>query len=219
MNPPASLRINESLDFDTVLQGVLDSARSLTASRYGVITLLDDAGQLQEFLSSGMSPETAGRLWDLPDGMRLFEYLGSISEPLRLPDLLGHIRSMGLPEFRPPLPVGPVVSFLAAPVLHLGSVWATSTCGEEAEEEFTGADEETLVMFASQAALVIANARRYRDEQRARADLETLINTSPVGVAVFDARTGAPVSFNREFEGSSTACGSRTSRWRSSWRC
>ena len=26
-------------------------------------------------------------------------------------------------------------------------------------------------MFASQAALVIANARRYRDEQRARADL------------------------------------------------
>ena len=53
-------------------------------------------------------------------------------------------------------------------------------------------------MFASHAALVIANARRYREEQRARTDLETLINTSPVGVAVFDARTGAPVSFNQE---------------------
>ena len=53
-------------------------------------------------------------------------------------------------------------------------------------------------MFASQAALVIANARRHREEQRARADLETLIDTSPVGVVVFDARTGAPVSFNRE---------------------
>ena len=61
-------------------------------------------------------------------------------------------------------------------------------------------DEETLVMFAAQAALVIVNARRYRDEQRARTDLETLIDTSPVGVAVFDARTGAPVSFNREAE-------------------
>ena len=34
-------------------------------------------------------------------------------------------------------------------------------------------------MFASQAALVIANAHWYRDEQRARADLETLIHTSP----------------------------------------
>ena len=53
-------------------------------------------------------------------------------------------------------------------------------------------------MFASQAAMVIANARRYRDERRARNDLETLINTSPVGVAVFDVRTGAPLSFNRE---------------------
>ena len=46
--------------------------------------------------------------------------------------------------------------------------------------------------------MVIANARRYRDEQRARNDLETLIETSPVGVVVFDVKTGAPVSLNRE---------------------
>ena len=32
----ASRRINESLDFQTVLQGVLDSARDLTSSQYGV---------------------------------------------------------------------------------------------------------------------------------------------------------------------------------------
>ena len=31
----ASLRINESLDFDTVLQEVVDSARTLTGARYG----------------------------------------------------------------------------------------------------------------------------------------------------------------------------------------
>ena len=77
---------------------------------------------------------------------------------------------------------------------------ATSSWGDEGRraEEFTKEDEETLVMFASQAALVIANARAYREERRARADLETLVNTSPVGVVVLDARTGAPVSFNRE---------------------
>ena len=43
----------------------------------------------------------------------------------------------------------------------------------EKEREFTQEDQETLVMFATQAALVIANARRHREEQRARADLET----------------------------------------------
>ena len=195
----ASLRINESLDFDTVLQGVLNSARTLTGARYGVITLLDDSGGMQDFLSSGMTAEEARQLWDLPDGMRLFEYLGSISEPLRLPDLLGHIRSMGLPELRPPLPVGPVVSFLAAPVLHRGErVGHLYVAEKEAGREFTREDEDVLVMFASQAALVIANARRHRDEQRARNDLETLINMSPVGVVVFDARTGNVVSLNRE---------------------
>ena len=53
----ASLRINESLDFDTVLQGVLESARDLTRSRYGVFILLDDSGQMREFFGSGMTPE------------------------------------------------------------------------------------------------------------------------------------------------------------------
>ncbi len=40
----ASLRINESLEFEAVLHGVLDSARDLTSARYGAIILLDDAG-------------------------------------------------------------------------------------------------------------------------------------------------------------------------------
>ena len=53
-------------------------------------------------------------------------------------------------------------------------------------------------MFASQAALVTANARRHRDVQRARADLETLVDTSPVGVVVVDAASAQLVSVNRE---------------------
>ena len=64
--------------------------------------------------------------------------------------------------------------------------------------EFTEEDEETLVMFAAQAALVIANARRHQDERKARRDLELLIETSPVGVVALDARTAAVVSINRE---------------------
>lgn len=45
-------------------------------------------------------------------------------------------------------------------------------------------------MFATQAAMAITNARRYGDEQRAKADVEALVNTSPVGVVVVDAVTG-----------------------------
>ena len=196
----ASLRINESLDFDTVLQEVLDSARALTRARYGVITLLDESGRVRDFLSSGMTPEEAEGVWGHGSaGLEIFNHLNSFQEPLRLPDLLGHIRSMGLPNLSPPMPVGSAIPFLAAPVFHRGERVGNIFLAErERGDEFTREDEETLQMFASQAAMVIANARRYRDEQRARNDLETLINTSPVGVAVFDVRTGAPLSFNRE---------------------
>ena len=195
----ASLRISESLDFDTVLQGVLDSARSLTGARYGVMILLDEAGQVQALLSTGMTPEEAEQVWLLLGRWQLFEYLSGLSGPVRIPDLFDLARSMGVAGFSVPLPVGPRLSFLASPVLNLGErVGNLYLADKENESEFTQSDEETLVMFAAQAGMVIANARRYRDEQRARNDLETLIETSPVGVVVFDARTGAPVSINRE---------------------
>ena len=193
----ASLRINESLDFDTVLQGVLDSACSLTGARYGVITLLDESGQVQDFVTSGLTAEEHRRFTDLPEGMMFFQYLSNIQEPLRLRDFHSHIRSLGLPEFQPPMAVSTPLPFLAAPIRHLGESVGAFYVGEK-DEEFTHEDEETLVMFASQAALVIANARRHRDEQRARADMETLVNTTPVGVLVFDAKTGGLTSVNRE---------------------
>ena len=193
----ASLRINESLDFDTVLQGVLDSACSLTGARYGVITLLGESGRIQDFLYSGLTPEESRRFAEFPNGMLFFEYLSSISEPLRLRDFHSYVRELGLPEFHPPMAVSSPLPFLAAPIRHLGESVGAFYVGEK-ELEFTPEDEETLVMFASQAALVIANARRHREEQRTRADLETLVNTTPVGVMVFDAGTGEVRSINRE---------------------
>ena len=71
--------------------------------------------------------------------------------------------------------------------------------GEKEEgEAFTSEDEEILVLFASQAATAIANARTHRAEQRARTDLEALVETSPVGVVLLDVGTGRPKWFNRE---------------------
>ena len=195
----ASLRINESLDFDTVLQGVLDSARALTVARYGVLTLLDDAGRIEDFLASGISPEQAELLWELPEGDGLFSFFSRLQEPVRLADFHAHTRSLGLPEFHSPMPMSASPSFLAAPIRHRGESVGNIFLGEKVVgDEFTREDEETLVMFASQAALVIANARRHLDEQQARSYLETLVNTAPVGVAVFDGRTGAPMSLNGE---------------------
>ena len=89
--------------------------------------------------------------------------------------------------------LGPVGSFLGAPIrlrgVRAGNLYLSD---KEGRGEFTQDDEETLAMFASHAAMAIANARRHREEQRARAYLETLIDTTPVGVVVFNAGTGVP---------------------------
>ncbi|MYI06705.1 MAG: GAF domain-containing protein, partial [Gemmatimonadetes bacterium] len=192
----ASLRITESLDFDTVLREVVDSARALTASPYGAITILGDAGQTPHFIVSGLTGEEHQGLWEMPEGQGFFEYFNRLEEPLRVSDSAGHLGALGLPAFRPSVPVG---ALLVAPIRHQGvGVGTIYLAHESGGQEFVPEDEETLVLFASQAAMAVANARRHREERRARADLETLIDTSPVGVAVFDVVTGSPKSFNRE---------------------
>ena len=192
----ASLRINESLDFDNVLQEVVDSARALTDSRYGALTVHGGDDELPDFIVSGMGPQEHQGLWDMPQGQRFFEYLSGLETPLRVPDVQSYLGALGMPDFRPAVPV---TSLLVAPIRHggagVGTIYLSK--GEEGGE-FTQEDEDVVVMFASQAALVIANARKHREELRARRDMETLVDTSPVAVLVFDARTGELASFNRE---------------------
>ena len=194
----ASLRMNESLDLDTVLQGVLDSARALTEARYGVMTLYDQTGTLQDFLTSGLPAEKAERLLDISEGPLLSRYLKAAPGPVRVPDFDAHMRSIGIHNLRTPEPLS---AFLVVPILRQGvKVGNLHVAKSEPGEEFSQEDEDVLLMFASQAALVIANIRTYREEKRARNDLETLISTTPVGVVVFNVKTGAPLSFNREME-------------------
>ena len=195
----ATIRLNESLELETVLQRILDGARSLTRARYGLITLQDNEGRMEARLTSGLTPEETGQLWSFSEGERLFQYLANIRDPLRVRDFSSHIRSLGLPEFSPPATVSRPLPFLATSIRQRADgVVGLFLAYKEGGRDFTAEDEEILVTFASQAAQVVVNARRYRKAQRARRDLEAQIKTSPMGVVVFDARTAEIKSFNRE---------------------
>ena len=146
-----------------------------------------------------MKAEESNRLWNIPGWPKHFEYLSKLPGPLRIPDLLSHIRDLGLPELLPPMDVSEKVSFLAFPVLHRGErVGSIYFAEKEGGAEFSREDEETLALFASQAAMAITNARQHLEARQARVDLETMIDTSPVGVVVFDATTRMPKSINQE---------------------
>ncbi len=193
------LSINQSLEFDSVLQSVLDSARMLTDARFAVITLQDGEGALQEYLQSGMSVEEVEGYWNQPDAIKLLDILSRSEGPIRINDVSAHLLSLGVTDLAPPFVEYPALCVLGVPVQHMGQrMGCIFAVAKQSADSFTADDEETLEMFASQAALVIANARTYRAERSARTDLETLVNTSPIGVVLFDARTGKMVSTNRE---------------------
>ena len=182
------------LDLDVVLQQVIDNARYLTGARYGALLTYEQSGAIQDFITSGLSPREIELLNTSPQGLGLLGYMNEIREPLRLSDISTHSSSVGFPDNHPPMK-----TFLGMPIRyrdeHVGNIYLTE---KEGRTEFTSEDQDILVMFASQAGAAISNARRYREEHRARADLEALINISPVGVLVFDARTGDLVSANDE---------------------
>ena len=190
----AVLRASSSLDLDTVLQEVVDSARVLTGAQFGVIVTVDGSGHADQFVMSGFAPAEHEDMVAWPYGPQLFEHLRSLAAPIRVGDLPAYVRALGFSG-----DVMPSKTMVGTPLQHRDMNVGNFFLGEkEGGREFTQADEEVLTLFAAQAATAIANARAHREERRARADLETLIETSPVGVVVFNGQTGEPLSFNRE---------------------
>ena len=197
-----SRRITESWELETVLQEVVEGACALTDARYGAVGVFDDCGRVRKFITSGITQKQRHLLGNLPKGLGILGYLNEIQEPLRLADISAHCRSVGFPENHPPMK-----TFLGAPIRHLGEPVGNIFLTEKEGGEFSEEDEETLVMFASQAAIAIGNALRHEEEQQARTALETerrrlvaLVESSPVGVMVVDAATRTFAWVNQEAE-------------------
>ena len=213
----AILRINASLDLDAVLREVVDSARALTGAQHGVIAAVDTSGEPRDVVTSGLTPDEHRLVLDWSDGLRVFEHLRDLPGPLRVTDLPGFVRSLGV--------AADLVwskTLLATPMRHHDEhVGHFFLAGKEGAAEFTDEDEEILVLFASQAASAIANARIHRGERRVQGrprgpgrDL------SGRGRWCLDAQTGrAGVDQPRgaAHRGAPAPC--RAIRPSSSWRC
>ncbi|MCY4602499.1 MAG: GAF domain-containing protein [Acidobacteria bacterium] len=190
----AILRISTTLDLETVLAEAVESARELTGARHGAVVTVDETGAPQDYVLAGLTPEQEREAFAWPDHIRLFDRLRELPGPLRVADLPGYFSSLGIAPSR-----AFSRTLLGTPMRHRGADVGSFFLAEKADgEEFTDDDEEVLVLFAPQAAAAIANPRTHRGERQARADLAALVETSPVGVVVFDAKSARLVSLNRE---------------------
>ena len=152
----ASLRLNHSLDLDLMPDEVVQGAQVLTEARYGILASDDEDGQLQDLRSSGLTSAERQALLDNPERRELFGLLWRMREPLRVADLHGHVGALGLPALRASVPER---AFLMTPIRHLNQGLGCICLGNaEADRVVSQEDEETVVLFASQAALVIDTA-------------------------------------------------------------
>lgn len=205
----ACLRVASSLEIRTVLQEVADSARSLTEARYGVLALFDQSGGFQETVASGLDSRQLSRTTTQQVGEGLLGYLNELEEPLRVADVSKHFRSAGFPEHHPPMR-----TFLGAQVRHEGTHLGNIYLGEKADGgEFTELDEQLIDKFAQQAGAAISNARKFERERKIKTDLKALVKIAPVGLVVFDARTGAVLTSNEECQRIGGVVGSSAKSW------
>ena len=163
----AALALTEELDLATVLQRVVDQARVLAGAKYGALGVLEENGIfIDQFLTTGISPEQRSRLGAPPRGHGLLGALIKEGKPIRIPSISSDPRSVGFPPNHPEMR-----SLLGVPITFkreiLGDLYLTNKLTPSGEVTiFSQQDQDLLEMFASQAAIAIQNARLYRQSQQ-----------------------------------------------------
>lgn len=188
------MRVFETLELETVLQRVIDNARWLTGARYGALLSFDASGEIADIVTSGASEGEFHGVANPPEGKGLLGYLNEVDGPLLVADVSRHPKAVGLPDGHPPMH-----SFLGMKIhregQHIGNIYLAE---RDHGGEFDQDDADIISQFAANAGAAISNARKFESAQRVKTHLQALVDISPVGVVVFDARTGAVISANRE---------------------
>jgi signal transduction histidine kinase len=150
----AALGIYGELSLEAVLQKVVDRARYLVNARYGALSVIDDQNRIGSFITSGISDEERARIGPPPVGHGILGEVLQASHRLRLRDIQSHPRSVGFPPHHPPMR-----TLLAVPILCKSPFRGNLYLAEKADgAEFTEDDEQTLVRFATKAAIAIDNS-------------------------------------------------------------
>jgi signal transduction histidine kinase len=167
----AAADIHGELALESVLQRVVDQACPLVDARYGAISVVEEDGRILSFVTSGISAADRERIGEPPVGAGLLGVPLREGKSLRVRDVATHPGAAGFPAHHPPMG-----SLLAVPIHGEGSYRGNLYVAEKTSAaEFSEEDQQTLLRFATTAAIAIDNARlhqRLRDlavaEERVR---------------------------------------------------
>ena len=165
----ASLELVSDLSLKTVLERIVQVARDQAGARYAALGVVNEQGDLDQFIPIGMSEKEISRMTHPPLGHGLLGLLGHDRNAIRIPEISTDPRRVGFPPNHPDMH-----SFLGVPIMLgetlLGQLYLTDKLDYH---EFTEQDERVIETLAAYAAVAITNARLYdqlirRDEQLLR---------------------------------------------------
>ena len=164
----SGLILSADLSLSSVLQRIVELAAEITDARYGALGVIGIDGRLEEFYTTGVTPEEREAIGDPPVGRGVLGLLMEENRVLRLDDIRSHPRSVGFPPNHPKMR-----SFLGASIVARGTVFGDIYLTEKQNAPaFTSDDEEAVKIVAAQAGVAIENARLYAEARRDERMLE-----------------------------------------------
>jgi len=185
----ASSALTSELDLNAVLQKVVDLSLELVNARYAALGVLNPEGtEIEQFITAGIPREMRARIGPFPRGHGLLGAIIEEGRSIRVDNIAADPRSTGEPGHHPHMH-----TFLGVPIVSKGRVfgnlyltdkkpvakeWGSDRVGGSTKSRstqhaadaqthppFTEEDEETLELFAMQAAIAIENALLHRQSE------------------------------------------------------
>ncbi|MGD2162450.1 MAG: GAF domain-containing sensor histidine kinase [Anaerolineales bacterium] len=154
----ATLSIVSDLSMESVLQRILHAAKELTNATYAALGIPSETGELETFLTLGLSEEQVEEIDHRPVGEGLIGEMLRTGQSIRIPDIPDDPRSVGFPDGHPEMR-----SFLGVPIAaygrRLGHIYLTDKVDAPA---FSAEDQRFTEMLAAHAAAAIENAKLYQ---------------------------------------------------------
>lgn len=161
----AALSITSELSLPVVLNRIVGLVRDLVGARYAALGVpcLDGSGQLERFVTSGVSDEVFEKIAHSPRGEGV---LGELLRPdavsIRLHNVSDHPRAAGFPAHHPVM-----TSFLGVPIRSRGKLLGSLYLTDKIDADEFGEEDQLLVeTLATYAAVAIENAQLYQQVKR-----------------------------------------------------